>query len=145
MYKYGVGTWLMLVIITTDLTSFSVILKVLWHLTKNWTLGGWHSTEVAFALLILLARVWFSVFTRFFREIQISWCRRDLSTAVHCLVCVDSAWKSLILDQTHLVLASGKLVLEKQNWTILTKDIYIISLNRLKLKTPRFEPRMAGW
>ena len=75
--------------------------------------GGRHSTEVAVVLLIQLAQVRFSAFPRFF-HIQIYWCRRDLLTAVHCLVC--GHWtvheNVEIFYRTHLVLASGKLVLQ---------------------------------
>ena len=44
----------------------------------------------------------------------ISWCWWDLSTAGHSLETMDSANKCLIVEETHLVLASGKLVLQNK-------------------------------
>ena len=44
----------------------------------------------------------------------ISWCWWDLSTAGHSLETKDSANKCLIVEETHLVLASGKLVLQNK-------------------------------
>ena len=65
-----------------------------------------HSTEVAFSLHTQPARVRFLAFPRYFRS-------RDFSTAVQCRVCGE-CMKCLIVDQTHLELASGKLVLQKR-------------------------------
>ena len=82
-------------------------------------LGGRHRTEVAFALFTQLARIRFTVFPSCFR-IRISRCHRDLSTSVHCLVW-GQCMKCLIVDRTHLVLASGKLVLQKKTYSCLTR------------------------
>ena len=82
--------------------------------TKREAVGGWHSTEVAFALLTQLARARFSPLPRFLKfKFEFSRCRRDLSTAVHCLVC-GQCMKCLIVDRTHLAQDSSKLVLLKK-------------------------------
>ena len=59
---------------------------------NTWIVRGVrHCTEVAFALHAQQVRVRLSAFPRFF---TISWRRRDLSTAMHCLEQVDSALKA---------------------------------------------------
>ena len=68
-------------------------------------MGGRHSTEVAFALPTQPSQVQLSAF-----PIQCYW---DLSTAALLRDRVDSA-KSLVVDQTHLVLVFGKLVVQKK-------------------------------
>ena len=70
-------------------------------------LGGWHSTELAFALLTQPARVWFSAFPKTFRNFLMSLKFNDSALLRECTV------QSLIVVQTHLVLVSGKLVLQK--------------------------------
>ena len=73
--------------------------------------GGQHSKEVAFALLTQSAWVWFSALPRFFKFefLDVVEIYRQQCPAL----CVDSAWKCLIVDWTHLVQASGKLELQK--------------------------------
>ena len=78
---------------------------------KQWNLeGGVRMAQwVAFLLLTQRPRVWFLVCLSFFqRKI---WCGRDLSTA-HYLERV----QSLIVDQTNLVLVSGKLIRQNKQW-----------------------------
>ena len=64
-----------------------------------------------------------SVLKIFFR---ISWCCWGLLTAVHCLEC-GQCKKSTIVDRTHLVVASGKLVLVNvvRNSTILIREFSV--------------------
>ena len=63
-------------------------------------------------------------------------------------MCVDSAWKSLIVDWTHLVLASGKLVLQKNldnvKLRLTNQETIIRSQNKLKFcSNPNHEEKIS--
>ena len=72
------------------------------------SLGGRQSTEVALALPTQLSQVRFLAVLVFF-QIWFYWV---LSTVA--LLRESGQWKSLMVDWTHLVLVSGKLVLQKE-------------------------------
>ena len=109
--------------------------------TKLRTKGGRRGTEVAFALPTQSSRVWFSSFLNLFRY---SW---DLSTAALLREKVDSP-KCPIVVWTHLVLVSGKLVLQKnpEHSLLMNKACFRRSHSRVDraiacvTKAPGFNP-----
>ena len=77
---------------------------------KMTTLGGCIAQWIAFLLLTQQPRVWFSAFPRFFRNFLML-LRFINSSALLRAWTVQN--KCLIVNRTHLVLACGKLVLQK--------------------------------
>ena len=69
--------------------------------------GGWHCTEVAFALHTQMSLVQFSAFPRFFQNFLMLLRFNDSAPLREWTV------QSFMVVQTHLVLVSGKLVLQK--------------------------------
>ena len=80
-----------------------------------WNKEGRHCTEVAFVLLTQPAQVGFLAFPRFFqRNSNFLFSQRFIDSSALLSVCGQCMKSCLIVDGTHLVLASGKLVLQKR-------------------------------